>query len=453
MTKLFAVMKREYLQAVRKKMFIIMTILGPILMTGLMAAITLLVSRGLGEKRIAIVDGTGKLEQTIRDGMKSRDVRDSKSNRAAEAADPLAGKKKASLRNKGNFEIVYFAAPEGADLKEAAKPQLDRLRLEDSKKEERLDGVLLIPAGIFENPDLPIGYYSRSSTDLMAQERFARVVGRGVSSQRLIGRGLDPNEIDRLLKDVHVDGIQLSKSGEEKKGGEMNFIIGFIFVALLFIPIMIYGNEIMRGIVQEKNDRVVEILISSMTPMELLSGKILGLAGVGLTQLAIWFTMGGILAGGTGAAAMAAGINTSQFLRIDVLLYFLLFFVLGYLINVCIYAVAGSIVNSEKEAQQMMAPVSMVLIVPWLLLTPIIMNPESTFSTVLSLIPLYTPITMFVRVLVSEPPLWQVGLSVLLSIGTIYALFWLTAKIFRVGILSYGKRPTVPELWRWVKVA
>ncbi len=247
--------------------------------------------------------------------------------------------------------------------------------------------------------------------------------------------------------------MQLTKAGEEKSGGELNFLVGFVFVLLVFIPVLLYGQEVLRGIIQEKTDRIVEILVSSMTPMELLSGKILGMAAVGLTQIGIWIAMAGAFMAFGAAMAAAAGVNLGQFLRPGIALWFVVFFVLGYLINVCFYAVGGSIVNSEKEAQQVLGPVMIVMMLPWFLVMPIIMNPDSTLSTVLSLIPIWTPITMFIRVLVSEPPLWQVLLSVALASGAVVFFFWVTAKIFRVGLLSYGKRPTVPELWRWLKVA
>ena len=154
-------------------------------------------------------------------------------------------------------------------------------------------------------------------------------------------RGLNPSEIDSLLRDLRVEAVQLTKAGEEKTGGEMNFLVGFVFVLLIFLPVLLYGQEVMRGIIQEKTDRIVEILVSSMTPFELLSGKILGMAAVGLTQIAVWVAMGGAIAAYGAAAAHAAGVNLGQFLRPSLAVWFVVFFVLGYLINVCVYAVGG----------------------------------------------------------------------------------------------------------------
>ncbi|MFI5180239.1 MAG: ABC transporter permease [Thermoanaerobaculia bacterium] len=446
MRKIRAVFKREYLQAVRKKSFLIMTVLTPFLFGGLMIVPSLFAVRGIGGKHVAVVDGTGRLGPAVAEGLKGQEPADLKGMATQDFEKPGRGRRSFP----GNVRADYVNAS-GRDAKEAAKPFLERLHAE--KDADQLDGVFVVPAGAFADPSLRMTYYSRSSTDLMTQERLGRVVNRALSRERLAGHGLDPAEIDTLLRDLRVEAVQLTKAGEEKTGGEMNFLVGFAFVLLIFLPVLLYGQEVMRGIIQEKTDRVVEILVSSMTPFELLSGKILGMAAVGLTQIAIWVTMGGVLAAYGAAAALAAGVNLGQFLRPALALWFIVFFVLGYLINVCIYAVGGAIVTSEKEAQQVITPVIFVMMVPWFLVMPIIMSPDSAFSTALSLIPIYTPITMFIRVLVSEPPLWQVGLSILLAVGTILGFFWVTAKIFRVGLLATGKRPTIPELWRWLKVA
>jgi ABC-2 type transport system permease protein len=442
--KLYAVFKREYLQAVRKKSFLIMTVLTPFLFGALMVIPGALAVKGLGEKAVVVVDGTGRLEVAVTEGLRGPDAVEL----TAEATRDLEGPGRRPLSGSIRAEYVNAA---GRDPKEAARPFLDRLHA--GEKTGRLDGVFVIPARAFDDPALPLTYYSRSATDLIVQERLGRVVNRALERERLSGRGLNPVEIQKLLRDLRVEAVQVTKAGEEKRGGEMNFLVGFAFVLLIFVPVLLYGQEVMRGIIQEKTDRVVEILISSLTPFELLSGKILGMAAVGLTQIAVWVAMGGAIAVWGAAAATAGGVRLGQFLRPGLAGWFLVFFVLGYLINVCVYAIGGAIVNSEKEAQQVLSPVIIVMMLPWFLVMPILMNPDSTLSTVLSLIPLYTPITMFIRVLVSEPPLWQVGLSITLAVATILGFFWVAAKIFRLGLLATGKRPTIPELWRWLKVA
>jgi ABC-2 type transport system permease protein len=445
---MLAVLKREYLQAVRKKSFIIITLLMPALMGGLFFIPSMIAMKGLGEKQIVVVDGTGRLQVALEQDEKPKEVEslvdlDPKIQKMAEQS-----QKSVPM---GNLRVRYVSA-EGADPRDTAQPYLDRMT--QKSKENPIDGVLVIPTSVFESSDTKMTYFSRSSTDLMAQERLGRRINDEIQRSRLTERGIDGDQIDSLLRRVRVDAIQLTRGGEEKKGGELNFLIGFLFAALLLVPSLVYGVEVMRGVVQEKTDRVVEVLISSLTPMQLLSGKILGLALVGLTQLSVWLLMGALLGGySAGITAMATDFNIMQFLRPAVFVYFIVFFVLAYLIYVCFYAIAGAICNSEKEAQQFVSPVIFILMIPWFLMMPIIMNPDSSLSVGLSLFPLFAPITMFARILVSEPAAWQIAAAIGLSIATIYFLFWITAKIFRVGILSYGKRPTIPEIWKWMKVA
>jgi ABC-2 type transport system permease protein len=435
-----AVFKREYLAAVRKKMFIFMTIFFPVLMAGIFVVPMLMMARSLGGKRVAIIDGTGRLREPF-----SRPL-------APEAVDPkdaMNGKRSREIPQTVNAD---YADAHGADIQTVAKPYLDKLR-DDAKGKHLYDAVLIIPDGAFENSDVRMTFYSRAATDVFTQERLGHVANQAIQRQRMADRGIDAAQLDRIMATVKLDAVQLSRTGEQKKGGEQGFIVGFMLAALLLVPSFVYGVEIMRGIIQEKSDRVVEVLISSMSPTELLTGKIAGVAAVGLTQIFVWLLTFGAVAAFGGAVAVTAGFNVGQFIHPSFFVYFLTFFVLGYLTNVCVYAVAGSACNTDKEAQQLIAPIQMVMMLPWFLMAAIITNPESKMAVGFSLAPVFGPMTMFVRTMVSDPPLWHVGTSMLVSALTIVVFFYITAKIFRVGILSYGKRPTLPELWRWLKVA
>jgi ABC-2 type transport system permease protein len=354
-------------------------------------------------------------------------------------------------RDSSLLDLQYVDAHNQTDLDATTKPYLGRLSSDD--KNERLDGVFVVPSQALDNSETKLKYYSRSATDFVSESQLSSMTNEGVQRKRLAGLGMSDTQLDRVMKSMKVDAVQISKTGEQKKGGAQNFIVGFVLTALLFIPSFIYGLEVMRGIIQEKSDRVVEILISSMSSTQLLIGKILGVAAVGLTQITVWFLMAGI-AGTFGAAiASVAGESVMQLVRPATFIYFAIFFVLAFLTYVCIYAIGGAVCNSEKEAQQLIAPITMTMMLPWFLLSIIITNPESNLAVGMSLAPVFGPLTMYVRTLVAEPPMWHILLSIAVSICTIGAFFWLTAKIFHVGILSYGKRPTIPELWRWLKVA
>lgn len=445
MSKMYAVMKREYVQAVRKKSFIIMTLILPFLMAALVLLPGLLMAKGMGEKRIAVLDGTGRLAAAF-----------AKPDAQPEEKKPEKLSRKA-LRGRGpelpsTIRVEYADHSKARNLDDAAKSYLTRLTL-DKKAPEKLEGVFVIPKDAVGDTEAQMTYYSRSSTDLMTQERLARLANRSLHRMRLAAKGISPDAVDSALQDLSVEAVQLSRSGERKTGGELNFIMAFIFGLLLTLPTLVYGQETMRGIVQEKTDRVVEVLVSSVTPLQLLGGKIIGIAAVGLTQIFVWLVMASIV-GIYGVAAMSAlDVNLSQFIRPMVGLYFFIFYILAYLTYVCVYAVAGAICNSEKEAQQFMMPLMLFMMTPYFLMMPIVLNPDAPFAVAFSLSPVFGPLTMFVRATVTDPPAWHFLLSIAVSIVTILGFFWVTAKIFRIGILSYGKRPTIPELLRWVRVA
>ena len=440
MRKVFVVFKREYLQAVRRKLFIFMTFAFPALMSALMIVPSFLMVRGLGTKHIAVLDGTGKLADAYTPAKLA-------TKKKPASAEPKLQRDASDVPQPINVE--YVARPGDAALETTAKPYLARM----NQKQDQLDGVFLIPADALTNPDTRLKYYSRTSTDFISQERLSSMTNHAVQRFRLQARGISPDDIDRLTTQMPVDAVQLSKTGEQKKGGTGNFIVGFVLCALLVIPTLIYGVDVMRGIIQEKTDRVVEVLISSVSPSQLLVGKILGIAAVGLTQIAVWLIMMSIIGGYGATMALAAGVNLSQFIRVGTFFFFPIFFILAFLTFVCIYAIGGAACNNDREAQQLIGPVMMLMMLPWFLLVALITNPDSGLATAFSMAPVFGPMTMYIRTLVSDPPPLQIATSILVSIATIALFLWITAKIFRVGILSYGKRPTIPELWRWIKVA
>jgi len=434
MNKMLAVLKREYLAGVRKKMFIVMTLIFPLFLGGVFYIPIIMMSKGLGEKTVAVVDGTGVLQETY---AKSDDISKAIDDREASSS----------------MHIEYIDAKGKADVDAAAKPSLDRMTETGARDKSKLDAVLVVPAKALDSSDVEVKFYSRSAADIITQERLASMTNRGIHAHRLAERGINADEATKILASAKVKSVQLSKSGEEKKGGGGNLIAGLLLTGLFMFPSFIYGLEIMRGIIQEKNDRVVEVLISSMTPKQLLTGKILGTALIGLTQVTAWLLMASVAAGFLGAAASEAGMNLVRFLHPMMFVYFAIFFILAYLTYVCIYAIAGASCNSDKEAQQLIAPISMLMMLPWFLVGVLITNPDSSLAVAFSLAPIFGPMTMFLRTLVADPPLWHIAVSVAVSIVTITLFFRVTAKIFRVGILAYGKRPTIPELWRWLKLA
>jgi ABC-2 type transport system permease protein len=227
-------------------------------------------------------------------------------------------------------------------------------------------------------------------------------------------------------------------------------MVAFALLFFLYMSVLFYGLFVMRGVIEEKQSRIVEIVISSVKPTQMMLGKVVGIGLVGLTQIGIWAltTAGLSLFGATMFPSQAAKIPS---IPMSMLVYFVLFFVLGFFLYATLYAMVGSMVSSEEDAQQMQFPVTLLIVVPMMILGLVMSNPNSTSSIVLSMVPFFAPALMMLRIAVINPPVWQVILSMVIMVVTILGFLWVAAKIYRVGILMYGKRPSIAELGRWLR--
>ena len=246
---------------------------------------------------------------------------------------------------------------------------------------------------------------------------------------------------------------ELSKEGGSTKKGFMEAYFGtFMFVMVLFMTLLLYGIAMMRGILEEKSSRVMEVLLGSVSPNELMSGKILGIGLVGLTQVMIYALTAGavrVFLASRSPSPELAGFLTS--FTMGKMAFFLVFFLLGYFMYTALFACVGAVCNSEQEAQNLQSPIQMCLMLPMMATIFFVGQPDSTISVIVSLIPIFTPMVMFMRICVQTPPAWQIALSIVLTLGATWILFRGAAKIFRIGILMYGKRPTIPEILRWAR--
>jgi ABC-2 type transport system permease protein len=230
----------------------------------------------------------------------------------------------------------------------------------------------------------------------------------------------------------------------------MLYFSSFVFIMILYMTILLWGIAVQRSIIEEKNNRVVEVLLSSLRATDLMGGKILGVGSVGLTQYAIWAVFAVVLS--TYGMSMGAFSNLSAFSP-TTLIFFVVYYLLGFLFYATLFASIGSVCNSDQEAQQMQTPVVMCLIFTILIPMAILQNPDGVFATVVSLIPFFAPIVMFMRINILTPPAWQIALSIAILMVSILISGRLAAKIFRVGILMYGKRPSLPEMIKWLRRA
>jgi ABC-2 type transport system permease protein len=224
-----------------------------------------------------------------------------------------------------------------------------------------------------------------------------------------------------------------------------------VFVMILYMTLLSWEMSVQRSIIQEKSSRVIEVMLSSVEPRDLFLGKIIGLGSLGLTQIAIWSLM--MLAIGFSSSLVAARYTSLVHVTVAEVVYFVVFFVLGYLLYSSIFSIIGAVCSTEQDAQHLQSIVVFPMVIPIMLMFLVLQNPNSTVAVVLSLIPAFTPMLMLARVVISNPPLWQVVLSILLLVVSVYAAILFSARVFRVGILMYGKRPGLREIVRWFRYA
>jgi ABC-2 type transport system permease protein len=270
-----------------------------------------------------------------------------------------------------------------------------------------------------------------------------------VREERLKAKGIEPAVVAEATEKADLDVVKVSAESDAKDSGA-SFAAGYITGMLLYISLLIYGSLLMQSVIEEKSSRIIEILASSITPKELLLGKILGIGLAGMLQVSIWSLLLAVVSFGA-LPAIAGALGGLGALAPINFLYFVLYFVGGFLIFSTLYATAGSTVEQASDAQQIAMPITILVIIPIVLLSSVIESPASTSSIILSLIPFFTPILMMGRIFSETPPLWQIGLSFVIMGATFWIILTFAAKIYRTGILMYGKKYTLKEVLKWVR--
>jgi ABC-2 type transport system permease protein len=411
--RVFAVARREYLERVRSKAFLVSTILGPTLLAGFMIAPILLTRQRGRPLHVAVLDASGGL--------------------GADVTQSLARRKVAGLPR-----FVVEPAPEGpVDQARAA--------LQERMVRGDLDGYLFLGSDALERSAAE--YYGKNVSNVMDLQLMDKAVEEALVSRRLAGEGLDPERVRSLTRRVDLKTIRVTARGAREDRGA-SFILSLVLMMLLYTTLAIWGTAMMNGVIEEKTNRVVEVVVSSIPASRLFAGKLLGVGAAGLTQFVVWAACLAAIsaAGAAGRGAAGALPELSPLL----LVAFVLFFILGYFLYGAMYASIGAAVNTTQEAQSLAFPVMMPLILSVVFYPMVLAAPDSTLAVALSLVPFFAPLLMFLRMTAVSPPAWQVALSMLLMLATIAVITWAAARIYRVGILMYGKRPTFPEIIRWV---
>ena len=439
MSKIGLIIQREYWTRVRKRSFLIMTVLGPLLFAGIVVVPAWLGSRdSSGEKVIAVIDESG-----------------------LQLGDQLErGSVEGSLR----YEHVDIP------LNEAKA---------DIPKDNRY-GLLYIPR-IDVNDPKGINFFSEGSPSLSIQSSIERTLKEQLRDIKLKESSISKETLERLNTDVAINTVNLTDSGSEQQGSAgVASGVGYISAFLIYMFIFLYGAQVMRGVIEEKTSRIIEVIISSVRPFQLMMGKIIGVASVGLTQFLLWVVLTMIIAGlglslfagdmatdleGASAAEIAQQMPEGQAAQVEavsgmmdaidtvniplILGCFVFYFLGGYLLYSALFAAVGSAADSDTDTQQFMLPVAAPLIFSIVTLAAVLNEPDGTLAFWMSMIPFTSPVTMMMRIPFGVPT-WQLILSMaLLVIGFVFTT-WVAAKIYRIGILTYGSKINYKTIGKWL---
>jgi ABC-2 type transport system permease protein len=434
MKKTFVIIKREYLVRVRTKAFLIGTIISPVLMLALIILPGFLATRGGGERRITVIDATGDQEEAGRTLLFQAIER--------RVASPEESTSRTGLSRPGaQFNLSYRKVMPGETLEAV----VEACRKEVGKDSD--SGCLAL--GPETLAGAPIHYYSGNVSDFSIGN-LRQAVGAAISERRLLIANLDRGLIEKYTTPVEMETTKIGAGGEIKEGGQADVVIAFVLLFFIYMSVLIYGMFVMRGVIEEKQSRIVEVIVSSVKPTQMMMGKLIGIGLVGLTQIGIW-ALTALALSVFGASFFSNRGITIPNIPVSILVYFVVYFVLGYFLFATLYAIVGAIVSTEEEAQQAQLPVTLLIVVPMMIFGMVMANPNSGSSVALSMVPFFAPTLMMLRIALVNPPLWQVLLSMAIMIATTLGAVWLAAKIYRVGILMYGKRPSIAELGRWLR--
>lgn len=431
MNDILVIAKREFLERVRTKAFVIGTILGPLFMAGIMIVPALMASRLAKSVSITVIDAEGSLRSLVEDSLRGGAKIDEE-----EGADPM----RARPRNLGTTKFL-IRPPQGADTgaqREAARQAVLK---------GTLDAFVVLPQDVLAQSKAE--YYARSVTDFEGIRAVDRAIEKAVVAKRIGEAGIEPAKIEALTRPLDLKRLRVSDTGEHEDQG-VSFFLSLILVMMIYVGTLMWGQVVMTGVIEEKTSRVVEVIVSSTTPRNLLFGKLVGVGGAGLLQFGIWILALVGVSAASGSFAFLSGVDLPEINPV-LIAAFPIFFLLGFFLYASLYAAIGSAVNTIQEAQNFIFPVMLPIIMAMVCWPVVMRAPDSTMAVVLSLIPFMTPILMFLRMSVLMPPVWQIALSVVLTTLTIALVIWVAARIYRVGILMYGKPPNFPEMLRWVR--
>ncbi|HJQ33814.1 MAG TPA: ABC transporter permease [Pyrinomonadaceae bacterium] len=451
MRKFWAVVKREYVQRVRSRMFLVVTVGAP-LMFALFTVVPVLMAsiKTGGPTRVAVSDETGRMFERVRDALVSGRGDDDEDEDETAAAAPEA----MNQNSRAHLEQMAKASEQGFEVErvEAGGRTTEEIKAQLNGRVSRgeLDAYIILPRDVLGGGEAQ--YYARNVGDVFTRGQVRGALVRAAREARLDERGIGPEVMRAVNQPLRVKTARAGGGGEEDKGQAFWLVFGVGFV--IYLTILMYGQVILGAIIEEKETRIAEILFSSIRSFPLMFGKMIGVSLVALTQFAIWgLALAALSLYGAATLAGRGGLPEEFQLNIpaSVYAYLVLFFLLGYFIYASLYALVGSMVTTSQEGGQLAMPIIIVLVIGFYMAFPVIRSPGSPFAFWISLVPFFAPITMLIRIVTQTPPFWQIALSLAIGFATVALLLWLAARVYRVGMLMYGKRATIPEVLRWIR--
>jgi ABC-2 type transport system permease protein len=419
------VAQREYLSRLRSKGFWIATAALPVFLAAVGILPSLLLMRAEKAHRLVIVDTTGELGEAVRDELL-------RGGKPTPDAGPASGQAEAA------FDVELA-------------PAADREEMNRRVLEGEIDAWIRIDEEALAGDR--VSYYAESVSNFLTQEKIERAISSSARRWRLATAGYDADEVGELARSVQLVAVKVTEKGEEEGGVAAGIILAYFLFFMLYMILVIYGQQVMNGVLEEKSSRIVELIVATTRPLELMLGKLIGICSVALTQVAIWLTTVLVLTLPSVVATMSwlpEGV-TIPTLGPWLILHLLVNFLLGFFLFSTFYAAIGAAFNSVQEAQHSASILVAFLVVPVLLFWKVLNDPDGTISVVTSMIPLFTPLLMMLRIVIKTPPAWQIGVAYALTAAFTWMMVWIGSRIYRVGILMYGKKPTFRELWRWVR--
>ncbi|HEX8695217.1 MAG TPA: ABC transporter permease [Longimicrobium sp.] len=426
MSEVLIVMRREFLERVRSKAFVIGTLLFPVFMGAMWVLPVLLGRGGGGEKTVVVVDEA-----------------------PAGIGDYVVRKLEGNARGEGAKGVHYRVERVAGPFERVRADLMRRVQAEE------IDGYLHLPANIVEGS--AVTFRARNISNFDVLDDLGDAASEAVQGERLRRAGLQAADVAALIRPVRVQTARVTDKGEESGSAGAAFILAYVFGFLTYMMIILYGVNVQRSVLEEKTNRIAEVIVSSMHARHLMLGKIVGVAAVALLQVAVWVVLITLLVTQSDVLArrfgLPPGVLDAAKIKPGVAAAVIACFVLGFLLYSAVFAAVGAAVNSDQEAQQFQIYVLAPLIVPLVFIFKIISDPLGQTATLLTLIPFTAPVALPMRLGAAEVPVWQVLAALAGMAAAVLLVAWVAGKVYRVGILSTGKKPTLKELGRWLKAA